>query len=133
MEFSIEVLFLDIMKAAILIFIGHLLRSKVKFLQNLYIPLSLIAGFLALASGPYGVDVLHFSSHMGSYTSAFMVIVFSAIAYGSFSVVKSEKRLGELKESKGESLKRILALYIYRSIASILVYIVPIGVELYYR
>lgn len=131
MEFSIEILFLDIMKAAVLIFIGHLLRSKVKFLQNLYIPSSLIAGFLGLALGPYGADILHFSSHMGSYTSAFMVIVFSAIAYGSFSVVKSEKRLGELKESKGESLKRILALYIYRSIASILVYIVPIGVGVY--
>ena len=131
MEFSIEILFLDLMKAAVLIFVGHILRSKISFLQNLYIPSSLIAGFLGLGLGPYGADVLHFSSHMGSYTSTFMVIVFSAIAYGSFSIVKSEKRLGELKESKGESLKRILALYVYRSIASILVYIVPIGVGVY--
>lgn len=131
MDFSIEVLFLDLMKAAVLIFLGHMLRSKVKFLQNLYIPSSLIAGFIGLAIGPYGINIMRFSSHMGNYTSAFMVIVFSAIAYGSFSVVKEEKRLGELKESKGESLKRILALYIYRSIASILVYIVPIGVGVY--
>ena len=131
MDFSIEVLFLDLMKAAVLIFLGHMLRSKVKFLQNLYIPSSLIAGFIGLAIGPYGINILRFSSHMGNYTSAFMVIVFSAIAYGSFSVVKEEKRLGELKESKGESLKRILALYVYRSIASILVYIVPIGVGVY--
>ena len=103
MDFSIEVLFLDLMKAAVLIFLGHMLRSKVKFLQNLYIPSSLIAGFIGLALGPYGINILRFSSHMGNYTSAFMVIVFSAIAYGSFSVFKEEKRLGELK---GRKLKK---------------------------
>ena len=41
MEYSIEVLFLDLMKASILILIAHIIRSKVKFIQNLYIPSSL--------------------------------------------------------------------------------------------
>ena len=45
MEYSIEVLFLDLMKASILILISHIIRSKVKFIQNLYIPSSLLAGF----------------------------------------------------------------------------------------
>ena len=56
MEYSIEVLFLDLMKASILILISHIIRSKVKFIQNLYIPSSLLAGFLGLAMGPYGIN-----------------------------------------------------------------------------
>lgn len=127
MDFNIEILFLDLMKAGVLIFIGHLLRSKVKLLQNLYIPSSLVAGFLGLALGPYGIGILNFSSHMGDYTSALMVIVFSSIAYGSFSCVKnSGAALGGLKEAKGDRLKRILGLYIYRCITSISIYCVPI-------
>lgn len=131
MEFNIEVLFLDLMKAGILILLGHLLRSKVKLLQNLYIPSSLVAGFLGLALGPYGVGILKFSSHMGSYTSALMVIVFSSIAYGSFSCIKNNNTLVELKEAKGDRLKRILGLYIYRSLTSIAIYCIPILVGIF--
>ncbi len=131
MEYGIDVLFMDLMKASILIFLAHLIRSKVKFIQNLYIPSSLLAGFIGLALGPYGVKVLTFSSKAGGYSSAFMVIVFSAIAYGSFSLVKNKKNTENLKSFKGETLKRILALYIYRSIVSIVVYIVPIIMAVY--
>lgn len=133
MEYSIEVLFLDLMKASILILIAHIIRSKVKFIQNLYIPSSLLAGFLGLALGPYGVNYLTFSNKASGYSSAFMVIVFSAIAYGSFSLVKHNKNENKenLKSFKGEALKRILALYVYRSIVSIVVYIVPIIIGIY--
>lgn len=131
MEYSIEVLFMDLMKASILIFLGHIIRSKVKFIQNLYIPSSLLAGFFGLALGPYGVNVLNFSPKAGGYSSAFMVIVFSAIAYGSFSLIKNKKNNEQLKNFKGESLKRILALYVYRSIVSIVVYVVPIIIGIY--
>ena len=91
MEYNIEVLFLDLMKASILILISHIIRSKVKFIQNLYIPSSLLAGFLGLALGPYGINYLTFSNKASGYSSAFMVIVFSAIAYGSFSLIKHNK------------------------------------------
>lgn len=131
MEYSIEVLFLDLMKASILIFIGHILRSKLKFIQNLYIPSSLVAGFLGLALGPYSLNVLHFSPSMSSYTSAFMVLVFSAIAYVSFSLIKNEKKENTLKHNKGEVLNRILSFYVYRSIVCIIVYILPIIVGVY--
>lgn len=132
MEFNLEMLFLDLMKAGVLIFIGHLLRSKLKLLQNLYIPSSLVAGFLGLAIGPYGLGILNFSSQMGNYTSVLMVVVFSSIAYGSFSCIKnSGAALGDLKEAKGDRLKRILGLYVYRSITSISIYCIPILVGVF--
>lgn len=131
MEYNIEILFLDLMKASVLIFIAHLLRSKLKFIQNLYIPSSLLAGFLGLAFGSYGLDILHFSNKIGSYPSAFMTIVFSSIAYGTFSFVKNNNNENKLSNNKGEVLRRILAYYIYRSVISIIVYLAPILVGVY--
>lgn len=131
MEYSIEVLFLDLMKASVLIFLAHIIRSKVKFIQNLYIPSSLLAGFMGLALGPYGAKVLNLSSKASGYSSAFMVIVFSGIAYGTFSLVKNNNNSAQLKNFTGDTLKRILALYVYRSITSISVYIVPIIVGVF--
>ena len=37
---------------------GKLLRVKVKLLQTLFLPSSIIGGFLAMAAGPFGFDVL---------------------------------------------------------------------------
>lgn len=132
MDYSIEILFMDLMKASILIFLGHIIRSKIKFIQNLYIPSSLLAGFIGLALGPYGIKVLNLSPKASGYSSAFMVIVFSGIAYGTFSLIKNNNNSTEqLKNLTGDTLKRILALYIYRSITSISIYIVPIIVGVF--
>ena len=38
--------------------VGKLLRSRVKLLQRLFLPSSIIAGFIALGFGPYGLDLI---------------------------------------------------------------------------
>lgn len=60
-----------------------------------------------------------------------MTIVFSSIAYGTFSFVKNNNNENKLSNNKGEVLRRILAYYIYRSVISIIVYLVPILVGVY--
>ena len=42
----------DLSVLSSLLLVGIFLRKKVKFLQNLYIPASLIAGFIGLLIGP---------------------------------------------------------------------------------
>jgi ESS family glutamate:Na+ symporter len=54
-------LFLDFGIMAILLVIAHILRSRLRLLQNLFVPTAIIAGFLGLAGGPQGLDVLPFS------------------------------------------------------------------------
>ena len=46
---------------AVLLVIAHILRSRLRLLQNLFVPTAIIAGFLGLAGGPQGLDVLPFS------------------------------------------------------------------------
>jgi ESS family glutamate:Na+ symporter len=54
-------LFLDFGIMAVLLVIAHILRSRLRLLQNLFVPTAIIAGFLGLAGGPQGLDVLPFS------------------------------------------------------------------------
>ena len=54
-------MFLDFGIMATLIVIAHILRARVSILQNLFVPTAIIAGFLGLAGGPQGLDVLPFS------------------------------------------------------------------------
>jgi ESS family glutamate:Na+ symporter len=46
-----------------LLLVGKLIRVKIKVVQKLFIPPSLIAGILGLAFGPNGFDILPFSGH----------------------------------------------------------------------
>jgi glutamate:Na+ symporter, ESS family len=43
---------------AFFLLLGKILRSNLKFLQKLFLPSAIIAGFLALAVGPYGARLL---------------------------------------------------------------------------
>lgn len=48
MEFTCYSMLIDFTIAAIFLFLAKLLREKIKILQSLFIPVSLLAGFLAL-------------------------------------------------------------------------------------
>ena len=48
---TLENVVLDLFVAGILLFIGQLLRSKIRFFQSWFIPASMIAGFLGLFLG----------------------------------------------------------------------------------
>ncbi len=53
MEFLISICVLSIF-----LLVGKALRANIKLLQRLFLPSSIIAGFLALALGPYGIDLI---------------------------------------------------------------------------
>lgn len=54
-------MFLDFGIMGGLLVLAHVIRSRVTLLQNFFVPTAIIAGFLGLACGPQGFDVLPFS------------------------------------------------------------------------
>src|SRR5919198_564767 len=49
---------LDFALLSVLLVFAHLLRARVRLLQNLLLPAPILAGLLGLAGGPGGLDVL---------------------------------------------------------------------------
>ncbi|MFK4785163.1 sodium/glutamate symporter [Fusobacterium sp. MFO224] len=66
----------------ILLLVGQILRAKVKIFQKLLIPSALIGGFLALALGPRGYNLIPLSNSFGTYASVLIVVIFAATPIG---------------------------------------------------
>ncbi len=91
-------LFSDLGLISILLLIGKLIRVKSKLIQKLFIPPSLIAGFIGLIFGPNVLSVLPFSSELGTYAGILIALVFSSLALSSssFSFSQISKRVGPI-------------------------------------
>ncbi|TXL66834.1 sodium:glutamate symporter [Cerasibacillus terrae] len=79
MEFSPWDFFIDFGLAATLLMIGTVLRAKVPLIQKLFLPASIIAGFLGLLLGPNGLNFLPFSDQIGTYPAILIAFIFGAI------------------------------------------------------
>lgn len=72
-----------------LILLAHLLRNRIKLLQNAYIPSSIIAGLLGLLGGPQFLDILAFSKsssgqqNIASYPAFLVVLLFATLFLGN--------------------------------------------------
>ena len=66
---SVNDFLMDFAIASLFIMIGQLIRAKVKLVQKFFVPASMIAGFLALALGSQGLNVLPFSDVSLKYVS----------------------------------------------------------------
>lgn len=86
---SVNDFLLDFAVASLFIMIGQLLRAKVKVLQRLFVPASMIAGFIALALGTEGANILPFSDSIGSYAGALIILVFAGVGIGGFTINKN--------------------------------------------
>ena len=53
MEFNAYSMLVDFMWAGIFLFVAKMLREKIKILQSLFVPVSLLAGFIGLALGQF--------------------------------------------------------------------------------
>lgn len=97
-QFTPWTLFTDIGFISILLLIGKLLRVKVKFIQQLFIPPSLIAGLLGLAFGPNGLGWIPFSGSLGTYAAILIALVFGALPLSSpkVSVKVIAERVGPM-------------------------------------
>ena len=96
--FTPWVLLSDLGIISALILVGKIIRVKVKLIQQLFIPPSLIAGVLGLALGPNGLGWLPLSGSMGTYAAVLIALVFGALPLSSpkFSVKEVAGRVGPM-------------------------------------
>lgn len=97
-QFTPWTLFTDLGFIFILLLAGKILRVKVKLMQQLFIPPSLLAGLLGLALGPNGLGWIHFSDYMGTYSAILIALVFGALPLSSpkVSVKEVANRVGPM-------------------------------------
>ena len=79
MDFSPWVLFTDIGLISLLLLVGTIIRAKVKFIQQMFLPASIIAGLLALLLGPNGFGLLPFSDQMKVYPAILIAVIFGTL------------------------------------------------------
>ncbi|MDS9472384.1 sodium/glutamate symporter [Sporosarcina pasteurii] len=79
MDFSPWVLFTDIGLISLLLLVGTIIRAKVKFVQKMFLPASIIAGILALTFGPNGFGLLPFSDQMKTYPGILIAVIFGTL------------------------------------------------------
>lgn len=83
MEFTPWTLLVDAGIISVLLLLGKLIRVKSRLVQKLFIPPSLIAGFLGLALGNEGFGILPFSGMLGTYASILIAIIFGCLPFTS--------------------------------------------------
>ncbi len=90
---------MDMALMSLLLFIAQLIRSRVKIVQNLYLPSSLIAGFLGLALSKQGLGVLPFSEQISSYAYLGIVILFASLFIGNENKESFKKVVNEVGDT----------------------------------
>ena len=96
--FTPWVLLSDLGIISALLLVGKIIRVKVKLVQKLFIPPSLLAGVLGLAFGPNGLGWLPLSGSMGTYAAVLIALVFGALPLSSpkFSIKEVAGRVGPM-------------------------------------
>ena len=79
---------LDFAIASLFIMLGQLIRAKIKVVQKFFVPASMIGGFIALALGTQGANVLPFSKNIGSYPGCLIILIFAAVGINGFTFSK---------------------------------------------
>ena len=90
--------FLDAGIILLLLLLGKLCRAKIKLVQSLFIPPSLLAGILALSLGPNGLYWLPLSNNLGTYSAILIAVVFAALplASPSFKIKEVAGKVGPM-------------------------------------
>lgn len=83
MNYTVWTLLVDVGIISALLMLGKLFRAKVKFIQKLFLPPSLIAGFVALILGPEVLRWLPLSENCGTYSGLLIAMVFGCIPFSS--------------------------------------------------
>ncbi len=89
-------LLVDIGIISALLLLGKLLRAKVRFIQKLFIPPSLLAGFTALLLGPELLGWLPLSGNMGTYAGILIALVFATLPLTSTKQEKGSGNVGRM-------------------------------------
>ena len=89
MQFTLESLTIDMGIMSLLLICAKILRTKIPFLQNFYIPAALIAGILGVILGKHGFDILPFSSQASAYSGCLFNLLFASLFIGKVAGEKS--------------------------------------------
>ena len=89
-------LFVDIGIISLLLLVGKLMRVKIKWVQKLFIPPSLLAGFIGLACGPHGFDILPLSNQTGTYAGILIAFIFGALPLTSQKTKGNNQEIGSM-------------------------------------
>ena len=81
----------DILVLAVFMLIGFFVREKVKPLQKLFLPSSLIGGLILLLAGPQMLGIMEVPESFGSIPSVMIDIVMAATVFG---VTINRKKIG---------------------------------------
>ena len=97
-NFTPWTLFSDAGIICALLLIGKFLRVKVRLIQKLFIPPSLLAGLLGLVFGPNGLGWIPLSGNVGTYSAILIAVVFGALPFSSprFKVKEVARRVGPM-------------------------------------
>ena len=108
-DFTPWQMFVDLGFAALLLLCGQLVRSHVEIAQRLFLPASVIGGFLGLALGPNGADALPMSAAISTYPGILIALVFATLPFAS------DRRAGQASVSR-----RVTDLWAFSSVAILL-------------
>ena len=115
----------DVAIASLFILVAQLIRSKVKFFQEFFVPASLIAGIMGLLVGPQvlgkitGGTALTFSDFSGSYSGMLIIIVFTVVGLNGFELKKGEGK-EVLRRVGGLSCLRTFNMFIQFTVGIVL-------------
>lgn len=119
---SVYDLLLDFAIASFLILIGQLLRAKVTLFQRFFIPASMLAGFMGLALGSQGLNIITFSSSASSYSGILIILIFVVVGVNGFKLAGGHGAQAEAK--------RIVSFQVYRLAVFFIQFIIPIAATL---
>ena len=95
MDFTPYSFLMDLGLMSILIIVGQLMRAKFKFIQNMFLPASLIAGIMGLFLGKHFLNILPFSSKLSSYPYMFIIVIFGALFVGKVKIPSFKKIIND--------------------------------------
>lgn len=110
-------LFIDVGLISALLLCGKFLRAKVRILQKLFVPPSVIAGFAGLVLGPELCGWLPFSGNLGTYAGILIAFVFGSLPYTS----KRNKQRGGVSRMWGYSQAGMLLQWAFGGLVGIFV------------
>lgn len=96
MTFSTLNLLYDVAWMSGLLLIAKVIRGKVRFIQNLYIPAALIVGFIGLFGGNQFLNIISFSFEISNYSSILITFVFGSMFIGNKTKVSFKNMISSV-------------------------------------
>lgn len=91
MTYSPLSLLYDIAWMSALLLAAKVIRSRVRFVQRMYVPSALIAGFLGLFAGKQFLNLIPFSDEISNYAGILIAFVFGSMFIGNKTKLSFEK------------------------------------------